>query len=137
MGMHFAGRWRDLRWWQRELPPVMVVGGLMADYMSPAALWTVLLPLASVAALVALRQWGKAALVVVLSSWIVIPTTAGALCALDEARGVQTVYAIDGATPAVDNALLESCAPTRIRVRDFATEPGDVVRSNRFVGRVV
>src|SRR5688572_22410225 len=77
--------------WRRELPPVIAVAGLAADYLSPAALWTLSLPMLAVAALLALRSFGKAALVFVLSSWILIPTASGALSAFDAQSGTQRI----------------------------------------------
>ena len=39
-----------INWW-REAPPVLAVAGLAADYLSPPAMWTMVLPLLPVKSL--------------------------------------------------------------------------------------
>ena len=56
--------------WQRELPPIIAVAGLAADYLSPPALWTMLLPFGCVVLLLAMRKWVHAAAVFLLCSWV-------------------------------------------------------------------
>jgi hypothetical protein len=127
-------RLRELSW-RRELPPVLVVAALAADYLSPPALWTVALPLAGIAALVALGQWRKAALVLLLSSWIAIPASARALCAVEAARGVPTLYAVEGVLPAVwEYSDTRGCALDRMDIRSLDADLGS---QNRFVRQVV
>src|SRR5437762_1256562 len=77
--------------WRRELPPVLAVAGLAADYLSPPQLWTILLPFGCVVMLLALRRWAPAAAVFLLSSWVLIPLAAGTVSAVEEARGEHRV----------------------------------------------
>ena len=75
------------RKWRRELTPVIAVAALAADYLSPAALWTILLPFAGVVLLLALRKPVVAAMVFVMSSWVLIPSAANLVIAVAAARG--------------------------------------------------
>jgi hypothetical protein len=123
--------------WRRELPPVVVVAGLAADYLSPSALWTVLLPLAAVVALIAMRRWAAAALVVVLSSWFLIPASARAVRAFDSSRGVERVFAVETAgIPGLPPAVYERCFADRFRVDVMRAGPGFVIEPNRYLKRV-
>ena len=123
--------------WRRELPPVVVVAGLAADYLSPAALWTVLLPLAAVVGLIVMRRWAAAALVVVLSSWFLIPASARAVRAVDASRGVERVFAVETAgIPGVTPAIYERCFADRFRVDVMRAGPGFVIEPNRYLKRV-
>src|SRR6185503_8000418 len=123
--------------WRRELPPVIAVAGLAADYLSPAASWTILLPLASVIALLILRRWAAATLVVVLSSWLFIPGVARAVCAFDESRGVQRVFAVETAgIPGVTPLVYQRCFADRFQVDVLRGGPGFVIEPNRYLKRV-
>ena len=84
--------------WRRELPPVLVVAGLAADYLSPPALWTMLLPFGAVVMLMALRKWWHAAAVFGLCSWILIPVAAGTFLRFDPGTTRQPVAGPDGLT---------------------------------------
>lgn len=112
--------------WRRELPPVLAVAGLAADYLSPAALWTLALPMLAVAALLALRSFGKAALVFVLSSWILIPTASGVLSAFDAQSGTQRLLVIGGGAERV-RAVLEPCFSDQVRVEQLPIGRGHVI----------
>ena len=46
--------------WRHEVAPVLAVAGLAADYLSPPAAWTMVLPIAFVVLLLALRKWAFA-----------------------------------------------------------------------------
>jgi hypothetical protein len=130
------GQWHRIDW-RRELPPVVVVAGLAADYLSPAAMWTVLLPLAAMLALIVMRRWAAAALVVVLSSWFLIPASARAVCAIDSSRGVERVFAVEAAgIPGVAPAIYERCFADRFRVDVMRAGPGFVIEPNRYLKRV-
>src|SRR5215470_10055822 len=83
--------------WRRELPPVLLVAGLAADYLSPPALWTMLLPFGCVVMLIALRKWVHAAAVFGLCSWVLIPMAAGMVSAMEDSRGQHQLYVIDNA----------------------------------------
>jgi len=85
--------------WRRELTPVLAVGGLLADYLSPAALWTILLPFAAVVALAALRKWVPAALVFLLSSWVFIPVAANVVTSVEEMSGKPTLLMLADEIP--------------------------------------
>jgi len=96
--------------WRRELPPVLAVAGLAADYLSPPALWTMLLPFGCVVMLIALRKWAYAAAVFVLCSWVLIPVAAGTVAAIEETRGQHRLYVIEHASlPTIDEALGDPC----------------------------
>lgn len=86
-----AARTRQLNW-KHELVPVIAVAGLIADYVSPAATWTILLPLAAVVALIALRARVAAALVFLLSSWVLIPVAAHTAMSIENMRGEHRLY---------------------------------------------
>jgi hypothetical protein len=116
---------------------VLVVGALAFDYLSPATLWTIVPPLLCVLALVLLRRWGPAALVVALSSWVAIPTAAGVSSGFDAARGTYRVYDMPMAGfPAVDDATFEGCIDGRVR-RDVVNASAALARRNTYVRRVV
>jgi hypothetical protein len=127
--------------WRRELPPVLVVAGLMSDYLTPSALWTIIPPLVAVLALIALRRWAGAALVVLLSSWVLVPSLAGALCAYDAAQGTQRIYAVgtDGAegTPGVDTDELSRCYSHDVNVEVLEVSPGFVAGMDKVAARII
>src|SRR5262245_45152199 len=103
--------------WRRELPPVIVVAALAADYMTPAALWTISLPLAAVVALMALRRFSAATLVVVLSSWFLIPASARAVRVIDSSRGIERVFAVEtSGIPGVAPTIYQRCFADHFRV---------------------
>jgi hypothetical protein len=90
------GRTRERRLnWKHELVPVIAVAGLIADYLSPPATWTIFLPLAAVAALIALRARIAAAAVFLLSSWVLIPAAAQTVTALENLRGEHRLFLVD------------------------------------------
>jgi hypothetical protein len=127
---------RSIRW-RRELPPVLVVAGLMSDYLTPAALWTIIPPLLAVLALIALRRWAAAAMVVVLSSWVLVPSLAGALCAFDAARGTQRIYAVASGTPGISEEELSRCYSHDVTVEVLDVSPGFVAGMDQVAARVV
>jgi len=97
--------------WRRELPPVLVVAGLAADYLSPPALWTMLLPFGAVVMLMALRKWWHAAAVFGLCSWVFIPVAAGTLSAIEDSHGQHRLYVVEGAAlPSLEEAAGDTCA---------------------------
>jgi hypothetical protein len=112
--------------WRRELPPVLAVAGLAADYLSPAALWTLALPMLAVAALLALRSFGKAALVFVLSSWILIPTASGVLSAFDARSGTQRLLLVGGGAEQARVAL-EPCFSDQVRIEQLPVGRGHLI----------
>jgi len=101
--------------WRRELPPVLVVAGLVADYLSPPALWTMLLPFGCVVMLIALRKWLHAAAVFGLCSWVLIPMAAGTVSALEASRGQHQLYAFDNADlPTLQEAAADPCVSREV-----------------------
>ncbi|HEY7372128.1 MAG TPA: hypothetical protein VIF57_08225 [Polyangia bacterium] len=97
--------------WRRELPPVLMVAGLAADYLSPSALWTMLLPFGAIVMLFALRKWAYAAVVFVLCSWVLIPVAAGTVTALEESRGQHRLFVVEDADlPSLEDARMDPCA---------------------------
>jgi hypothetical protein len=120
-----------------ELPPVVVVAGLAADYLSPAALWTLVFPIAAVVALMLLRRWGAAAMVVLLSSWFLIPASARAVRTFDASRGVERVFAVEtSGIPGVAPTIYQRCFADRFRVDTMRAGPGFVIEPNRYLKRV-
>jgi hypothetical protein len=115
--------------WRRELPPVLMVAGLAADYLSPPALWTMLLPFGCLVMLIALRKWAYAAAVFVLCSWVLIPVAAGAVTAAEESHGQHRLFVVEGSSlPTLDEAALDPCgrkvAQTALPVGpDYALNP--------------
>jgi hypothetical protein len=106
MALTFGGIREGRIKWRRELPPVIAVAGLAADYLSPAALWTILLPLGAVVLLLTMRKWAFAATVFLLSSWMLIPMAAGTVSAIEESRGERNIWLIDdGTIPNLDEAV--------------------------------
>ena len=93
MALTFGGILEGRIKWRRELPPVIAVAGLAADYLSPAALWTIVLPLGAAVLLLTMRKWALAATVFLLSSWMLIPLAAGTISAIEESRGERKISA--------------------------------------------
>ena len=119
MALTFGGIREGRIKWRRELPPVIAVAGLAADYLSPAALWTILLPLGAVVLLLTMRKWAIAATVLLLSSWMLIPLAAGTVSAIEESRGERNIWLIDdGSIPNLDEAVAaaDSAGPGRHRL---------------------
>jgi len=115
-------RWRD------ELAPVIAVAGLFADYLSPAALWTILLPIGCVALLMALRKWTAAAAVFLLSSWFVIPAAVVTVAAVENSRGEHHLLALDdGSGPLLDKVSNDACPAGSIEVETLPIGPGHVI----------
>jgi hypothetical protein len=127
--VHTFGSVRERRIsWRRELPPVLAVAGLAADYLSPAASWTILLPLGCIVLLLALRSWAAAAVVFLLSSWILIPFAVGTVSAIEESRGERPLYVIAGETnPILDEAVADRCVPDSVRFEVLPIGPGHLV----------
>ena len=101
--------------WRRELPPVLLVAGLAADYLSPPALWTMLLPFGCVVMLIALRKWFHAATVFGLCSWVLIPMAAGTVSAIEDSRGQHQLYVIDNADlPTLQEAATDPCVDREV-----------------------
>jgi hypothetical protein len=88
--------------WRRWHAPVVVLLALLADYCSPAAMWTAILPLAFMAVLLTFRERKAALAVLFLSSWIAIPVSVAAVRVVDSARGAQRVFAVGGVVPGID-----------------------------------
>jgi hypothetical protein len=114
--------------WRRELPPVLAVAGLAADYLSPAALWTILLPFGFVAMLLALRKPGYAAAVFLLSSWVLIPTAAQTVSAFEDLRGERPLYVVPGAEQAtLDEAVADPDVPATVGFQVLPIGPGHLI----------
>jgi hypothetical protein len=109
--------------WRHELAPIIAVAGLFADYLSPAALWTILLPLGSVVLLAALRKWNAAAIVMVLSSWVAIPAAAVTVTAIENSAGEHRLFSFDDATGVPDDA----CNAGAMEIETLPIGPGHVI----------
>lgn len=114
--------------WRNELTPVIAVAGLFADYLSPAELWTILLPLGCVVVLAALRKWTAAVAVLVLSSWVAIPTAAIALTAMENSAGEHRLFALaDDIGPVLDKAANDACPTGVLEVETLPIGSGQLI----------
>ena len=116
--------------WRRELAPVLAVAGLAADYLSPPALWTILLPLGSVVLLLALRRRAAAAVVFLLSSWVLVPLAARTTLAVEELRGEPRLYITpiaDPTQPSLNEAVSDPCAPDDVEFETLPVGPGHLL----------
>ena len=80
--------------WRPWFAPIVVAVALIVDYTSPSELWTAALPLIFMAVLLSFRERTAALAVLLLSSWIGVPIAAGAVTAVDAARGVHRAYVV-------------------------------------------
>jgi hypothetical protein len=76
----------------RWFAPVVVIVAPLADYLSPAEMWTAALPLMFMAVLLSFRHTAAALVVLMFSSWIFVPVAAGTIAGLCAARGTPHVY---------------------------------------------
>ena len=114
--------------WRRELPPVLAVAGLAADYLSPAALWTILLPFGCVVLLLSLRKPAYAAAVFLLSSWVLVPTAAQTVSAVEDLRGDRPLYVIPGAEQlTLDEAIADPDVPASVGFQVLPIGPGHLI----------
>ncbi len=114
--------------WRRELAPVLAVAGLAADYLSPGALWTMLLPFGCVVLLLALRKPAYAAAVFLLSSWVLIPTAALTVSAFEDMRGERPLYVMPGAAQTtLDEAVADPDVPASVRFQVLPIGPGHLI----------
>lgn len=114
--------------WQRELPPVLVVAGLTADYLSPAAAWTMLLPFGAVVLLMALRKPLHAAAIFLLCSWVLIPTAVQTVSALEEMRGERRLFVVPGATlTTIEEAAADPDVPAGVGFAVLPVGPGHLI----------
>lgn len=118
---------RPIRW-RHELTPVIAVAGLFADYLSPAELWTILLPLGCVVVLAAMRKWTAAVAVLVLSSWVAIPTAAIALTAIENSAGEHRLFApADATSPLLHELSVDACNPGMLEVEILPVGTGQLI----------
>jgi len=130
MALTFGGIREGRIKWRRELPPVIAVAGLAADYLSPAALWTILLPLGAVVLLLTMRKWATAATVLLLSSWMLIPIAAGTVSSIEESRGERNIWLIDdGTIPNLDEAAAAAdlAVPGAVGLTVLPIGPGHLI----------
>ena len=114
--------------WRRELPPVLVVAGLAADYLSPQALWTILLPFGFVILLAAMRKPAHAAAVFLLSSWVLVPTVARTVSAVEEMRGERRLYVIPGEElSTLREAVIDPDVPASVGFQVLPVGPGHLI----------
>jgi hypothetical protein len=114
--------------WRRELPPVLVVAGLAADYLSPPHLWTILLPFGFVVMLLAMRKWTAAAAVFLLSSWVLIPLAAGTVSSLEDSRGTPRLFMVEGENlETVNEAIVDPCIARNVTFAALPVGPGHLV----------
>jgi hypothetical protein len=124
--------------WRRELIPVIAVAGLAADYLSPPAAWTILLPFGCVALLLGLRKPVAAALVFLLSSWVLLPSAARLTLAVEDLRGARQLLVVDGATmPSLADDLADPCLPAATRVVSLPFGSGHLVNPRWALRRAI
>ena len=110
--------------WRRELPPVLAVTGLAADYLSPAALWTILLPFGFAVLLLGLRKPAYAAVVFLLSSWVLVPTAAQAVSAVEDMQGQHPLYVVpDADQTTLDEAVADPDVPASVGFQVLPDRP--------------
>jgi hypothetical protein len=124
--------------WRHEVAPVLAVVGLAADYLSPPAAWTMVLPFAFVAALLALRKWAYAGAVFLLCSWVLIPTAARAVFDVEEMRGQHDVFWIEGvALESLDRPVADPCVPKYVGFTALPVGPGHLVNPRWALRRAI
>jgi hypothetical protein len=124
--------------WRRELPPVLLVAGLAADYLSPAELWTILLPVGFVVSLMAMRKWAHAAAVFLLSSWVLIPTVAKAVSDIEDMRGERRLYVIPGEEMStLREAVTDPDVPASVGFQVLPVGPDHVINPRWAFRRMV
>ena len=124
--------------WRRELAPVIAVAGLAADYLSPEALWTILLPIGALAALLAMRKWALAAVVFSLSSWVLIPTAATVVSDFEESAGERRLYSIPGTElVSTAEAAADPCVPVGVDTQVLPLGPGHVINPRWALRRAI
>src|SRR5262245_39819697 len=130
-------RERPLRW-RRELIPVIAVAGLAADYLSPPATWTILLPFGCVMLLLGLRKPVAAAIVFLLSSWVLVPGAGRLTLAVEDLRGAHQLLAVDGATiPTLEDDMADPCLPPATRVVSLPFGSGHLVNPRWALRRAI
>ena len=95
--------------WRRWYAVPVVMAALVADYGSPAEMWTAYIPLAFMAVLLTFRERAAALAVLFLSSWILLPAAAGITSTFDVARGVRKVYAVEFEVPGLRAGEYAEC----------------------------
>jgi hypothetical protein len=124
--------------WRRELPPVIAVAGLGADYFSPAALWTVVLPFGAAALLMAMRRPVLAVLVFLLSSWIAVPLAAQVATKVQDLRGEHRLLVLeDEPLETLDEAAAEPCVPTDTGFAKLPVGPGHLLNPHSALRRAI
>jgi hypothetical protein len=113
--------------WRRELAPVLMVAGLAADYLSPPEAWTILLPVAFILVLAAMRKWVYAAAVFLLCSWVLVPTTARAVAAVEDLRDDHILFVTPGATMPPAEALTDPRVLSHVRFEELPVGPGYLI----------
>src|SRR6476659_4707993 len=124
--------------WRYGGAPVLAVVGRAADYPPPPAAWTMVLPFAFVAALLALRKWAYAGAVFLLCSWVLIPTAARAVFDVEEMRGQHDVFWIDGvALESLDRPVADPCVPKEVGFTSLPVGPGHLVNPRWALRRAI
>jgi hypothetical protein len=111
--------------WQRWYAPLVVAVALIADYASPAEMWTAFLPLGFMAVLLANRERRAALAVLFLSSWILLPVAAGVASGFEAARGDRRLYGVQFTVPGVDPQDYAQCHAFDFTLTPLVHEDGD------------
>lgn len=114
--------------WRQEWAPVLAVAGLAADYLSPPAAWTIVLPFVFSLLLLGLGRRGLAAVVFLLSSWFLVPVAAQTFVAAEDLRGERHLLVIPGASvPTVDELAACPALPKRVHFEVLPIGPGHLL----------
>jgi hypothetical protein len=122
--------------WRRWYAPLVVAVALIADYGSPAEMWTAILPLAFMAVLLTFRERTAALAVLFLSSWILLPAAAGVASSYDAARGTRRLYGVELVTPGLEAGEYAECYASEFTLTPLFKEGGESAPA-RMVVRAV
>ena len=122
--------------WRRWYAPLVVLVALIADYGSPAEMWTAFLPLAFMAVLLVHRERHAALAVLFLSSWILLPAVAGLASTYDDTRGTRRLYGVEFTVPGVDRNAYAACYASEFTLTPLIHDGGESLPARAAVRAV-
>lgn len=126
--------------WPRELPPVLVVAGIVVSYLSPTAHWTLVVSFGAVAALIALKKWVHAVVVLFLCSGVLLPIAARVVYASETGgRHDWFMYRWEVGPHGMPRNLpvADPCLPRFLVYKDVPVGPGHLIRRGPVCATVV
>jgi len=111
--------------WRRWYAVPVVMAALVADYGSPAEMWTAYIPLAFMAVLLTFRERAAALAVLFLSSWILLPSAAVVTSSFESSRGARVLYGVQFNVPGVDMRDYAQCYEREFTLAPLVDEGGD------------